>query len=176
MAAQHSVLSSIWFKMPCAFCCEWVDSRHRSYTLCWDADSGTVEMTSLGCNFICESSASFFGNTCASVCEAVASLFEVQRYRVVIHCDPVNASMAIAQIKGEWLRWRLCEAEPPPSYCQRVTWSHSADGAPQCFYFICEKCQRNSPRWRGYTNINFEGAQSTATCDQSLSSSDSEHS
>ena len=121
-------------------------------------------------------------NTCASVCEAVTSLLEVQRYRVVIHCDPVNASMAIAQIKGEWLRWNLCEAQPPPSYCQRVTWSSLAGWnkpqtfylEPQQFYFICETCQCNNPRWRGYTNINVEGAQSTATSDQSMASSDSE--
>ena len=168
LVAQHSVLS-------CALCCEWVDSLHRSYTLCWDADRGTVEMTSLGGNLIRESLASFFGNSCASVCEAVTSLLEVQRYRVVIHCDPVNASMASAQIKGEWLRWRMCEAETPPSYCQRVTWSHSAFDTWLCWYFICEKCQRNNPRWRGYTNINFEGAESTATSDQSSASSDSEH-
>ena len=68
-------------------------------------------------------------------------------------------------VNSGWLRWRLCECEPPPDYIRRVTvWTHPRRRVRQQWFFICEDCQRRDPGhyFMSSMNVNAEGNASTA--------------
>ena len=76
----------------------------------------------------------------------------------------IMEKFGLVRIRGETLRWWLCEASPPPHFIKTV-WLDK-------WYFICEKCRDDDPRLEGYSNINSDGEPSTASEDEA--SSDSE--
>ena len=104
----------------------------------------------------------------------------VEAYRVVVHCagsPPLpNLNQVTVEIKGEWVRWRLCEMEPPPDFIKQVSvvrwwqWGHTCS---QQWYFICESCQvhrGNTPSTdsEGSPQLSAsEGSPSTASEDES---------
>ena len=92
----------------------------------------------------------------------ISETLAVRDYRIEI-----METFGLVHIRAEILRWRLCEASPPPRYIKKVSFVNHGLYMDQ-WYFICEKCRDQNPQWENYTNINCEGAESTASEDEDL--------
>ncbi len=67
-------------------------------------------------------------------------------------------------VTSGWLRWRLCQCEPPPDWRRRVTIWKSEEPEellrqPQQWFFICEECERRNQGlyFVSYKYVNFDG-------------------
>ena len=158
--------------MPCAVCERWIEAISRILTLRWRGDV----VVGLG---------AFSGEEVFSI-NGLSHQTEYSQLRVNIAAHlrlaaptmtfytndarrPLGDRMQLGDLdqvvvnvveQSGWLRWRLCECEPPPDYIRRVTISPRHQ---RQWYFICDDCQARQPHLRGYVNINFEGVESTGS-------------
>ena len=162
--------------MPCGLCERWIDEE-PPIQLYWGG--GVVEGCRLSGDslFILDTEYTHNGFAAARVLEDhVAALWCVERYRV--HAEgwlPRDGDWrpAVLKIRGEWLRWRLCEyscvsgCDTAPHLPKCITYAHKGRSwLPLPWYFICEACQRERRQeddgW-GYKNINADGGASTGS-------------
>ena len=141
--------------MPCAECKCWIEGAHRIYKLQSDHGSSVSGWSLSG-------SVEFSIETTGPLSDAalrrqIARALEVSDYRVVLH------GRYMVQIRGEWLRWKVCEALHHRYISNNGITIWSKDGRQ--WYFICESCRQVMPHLRHYENINHEGGTSTGTSD-----------
>ena len=146
--------------MPCAICEHWIPSESQVYTVeeNVDGDGRTV--------YILRTLAGTEKFRVATLdVETISKTLQVRGKRIEI-----TTSQNVVHIRAEELRWRLCEMWPLPQNGFRSTKVVSANQSnpDACWYFICEKCRDKNPEWENYTNINCEGAESTASDDEKL--------
>ena len=141
--------------MPCAICENWIPRESQVYRAekNADGDGGTVYILRG-----IDGTEKFRVATLdvATISETLA----VRAYKIEI-----MEKFGLVHIRAEILRWRLCEASPPPRYIKKVSFVNHGLYMDQ-WYFICEKCRDKDSRLEDYTNINFEGAPSTASEDE----------
>ena len=78
---------------------------------------------------------------------------------LAVRGERVVITGVVVHIRAEMLRWRVCEAWPPPFFIKCVSAYH----VRATWFFICENCRDVNPNFAEYTNINFEGVASTAS-------------
>ena len=108
--------------MPCAICENWIPSESQVYRAEKNADGDGRTVYILRS---IDGTEKFRVATLdvATVSETLA----VRDYKIEI-----MEKFGLVRIRGETLRWWLCEASPPPHFIKRVSWNK--------WYFICEKC------------------------------------
>ena len=152
--------------MPCAVCERWIEAISRILTLRWRGDV----VVGLG---------AFSGEEVVSV-NGLDHQTEYRELRANIanhlterYWPPTMTFYKDDQVLGDrtqlgdldqvlvkvveqsgWMRWRLCECEPPPDYIRRVTISPRHQ---RQWYFICDDCQGRNPILRWYGNIDRDG-------------------
>ena len=138
--------------MPCAICENWIPSESQVYTAekNVDGDGRTVYILRT-----LDGTEKF--RVATLDVETVSETLAVRAYNIEI-----MEKERVVHIRAETLRWRLCEASPPPHYIKMV----SLDEMENQWYFICEKCRDEDPRLEDYTNINYEGFASSGSEDE----------
>ena len=146
--------------MPCAICERFISSEGQVYQIeeKVDGDGRTV--------YILRTLAGTEKFRVATLdVETISKTWQVRGKRIEI-----TTSQNVVHIRAEELRWRLCEMWPlhQNGYLSMIVVSAHQSNPNACWYFICEKCRDKNPEWENYTNINCEGAESTASDDEKL--------
>ena len=140
--------------MPCAICENWIPSESQVYTAEKNADGDGRTVYILR---TIDGTEKFRVATLDKW--TISKTLAVRMINIVIMEEG-----KFVHIGAETLRWRRCEASPPPRGIKTVSLDK--------WYFICEKCRDSDPLLEGYPNINSDGEPSTASEDEA--SSDSE--
>ena len=146
--------------MPCSNCCCWIPNESRVYTAQENTDDdGHTVYVLLGSD-----GTERFRVATLDV-ETISKTMQVRGKRIEI-----TTSQNVVHIRAEELRWRLCEMWPlhQNGFRSMIVASAHQSKPYACWYFICEKCRDQNPQWENYTNINCEGAESTASEDEDL--------
>jgi hypothetical protein len=143
--------------MPCAICTNWIANEDRVYTVELTGDGRDYALFTLSGEVARHVPSQIYEEAVRGTSLAgLAQILQVRQSRIQIH-------LHVVQIRAEDIRWRLCEANPPPHYI-RVT-SPSTYSTEHTWYFICESCRHEQPSFEDHTNINVEGSPSTASED-----------
>ena len=147
--------------MPCSKCSHWIAEESQVYTV------DIVQKSSDDDGDTCYVLRSLDGTERFRVAtldvETISKTLQVRGKRIEI-----TTSQNVVHIRAEELRWRLCEMWPlhQNGYLSMIVVSAHQSNPNACWYFICEKCRDKNPEWENYTNINYEGAESTASEDE----------
>jgi hypothetical protein len=163
-------INALLCAMPCSVCERWIEETSRIIILRW-FDNIIIGFAA----FSGEEVVSFDGldhkTECSEVRVHIANHLRISAAKLTCYKygQVMSNSMPLGDLdevivkvveKSGWLRWRLCECEPPPDFIRRVTISPRHQ---RQWYFICDECQARHPHLQAYWNINCEGHASSGS-------------